>query len=147
MRRDRVSSILCAVCVCLLFGFPGCGERRAGYRFVEPAGEEPRPGVPALPGPVVEAEGNFAYVQAAARWALAKCELTFLSVEEPADETLVYRLLTVRGEPGYLIVQRTDAGASAQAQIGHFGAPDAERELLETLAKRFHALRTGKAAP
>lgn len=150
MRRDRLSSILPAVFVCSLFGLASCAGTASTAGLGDAAvGEVRRVTVEAagFEGSEVEAVGNFAYAPAAVERALDRTELAPLSHTQPDDDTHVYRLLTVRGEPGLLIVERMKEGARARARVGHFGAPAVEKKLLEVFARRFYRLRTGEPAP
>ncbi|MFG0253291.1 MAG: hypothetical protein ACF8NJ_10510 [Phycisphaerales bacterium JB038] len=103
--------------------------------------------MPLLRGPTVEAPGNFDYVEAAVARATGLTELAIEARSKPDPDTFVYRLLTVGNEPGYLIVRRSNLGATAQASLGHHGSPELEQALLDAFAQRFEALKDGKAVP
>jgi hypothetical protein len=147
MSNARPPTLLPAAFVCIVFGLWGCGDSSRQFGYLSPAGEIREGTIPIIEGPTIEATGNFDYAAAAVARAVGLAELTIEAKSQPDADTHVYRLLTAGNDPGYLIIRRSEFGATAQASLGHHGAPELEQELLDAFAERFEALKSGRAVP
>jgi hypothetical protein len=92
------------------------------------------------------ARGDWDDVRAAVQVSVPKVEAAVLSAER-TDTEYRFTLRTINSEPGWLVASReADADVSGPipirltARIGHFGAPEHERQLLEAVRRRLEAL-------
>ena len=145
--HNNLINVIFVISVCLMYGCSPGNEAQGRYPVIGSNGKISYSQVPDLPGEPVLTLGDYRYVHPAVLRAVEKCSLAIESHEQTREGTHVYTLLTTNNQPGYLVIEKIDAGAAARARIGYYGDPDLQDKLLRIFRDRFAALQSGDPVP